>query len=406
MSTARKNSKCAWSPGLAALVAIWPAFLSTSAAALAGGHETIAGQTQSTGSFQRTWKLAELLPPAGLDAVTTESFGGWSARNGSNVMRRVTKSQSGQNLALRGFHDRQGFVSDEDQALRLAALRDIKEPEFQEKRELSRYLLNQVGKAIGAHAQENSEFLRKLGEGLSFNIGTSKSSAKTSAANASLRYGLVLKEVKPSGKGIHVAALTMDEAYLDRALASKKKAQVDWTIGPLSETNNGSLFPELGNDTAPVDTVRAQGIFGIRPDLSLAGKVLPNFAPENGGQAGFKIRVEQPQGLYRMEMLTGSSKQVAHEFRLPVYGNLVLMRQTDSRLDATKSSVLNVFGFSDALSLRPVNLHYTHADNVLKAETGFDFAKGRLGVEANIAKAGERQAFAPRTCAVNFGRNF
>ncbi|NDE14109.1 hypothetical protein EBZ80_04180 [bacterium] len=389
--------------GLAVLAMIWPACL------FAEANSTAARVVPAKkDSFQKIWKIQELLPPPAVQSVKSETIGDWSARQGTNVVTRVTKAQSGPNVALREFHDRQGIISNDDQNLRIAALQDVKRAEFQETRELSKYLMNELGKAIGAHAQENSEFLRKLGQGLSFNLGGRNASPAQSAANnSSVRYGLVLRDVKPTGKGVHVAALTMDDSYLDRALASRKKAQVDWTIGPISETNN-NVFPDLGNDTAALEPVKAQGIFGMRPDLSLTGKVIPNFSPDNGGKPSLRLRLEQPQGLYRMETLAGGfpGKNTVHEIRLPVYRKLTLTRQFDSRMEATKSSVLNVFGFSEVLGQQPLNLHYAHADASLKAETGFDVRKGRVGVEANFANVGGAQHPRPGSCAVNYGRSF
>lgn len=405
MGKVSQKSRASKVTGLAVLALVWPACL-LAGTAPAGGSTPLNGK----GTFSRTWKLQELLPPPGITTSKPESAADWSARQGNKIMTRVTKAQSGPNVALRAFHDRQGLVSEKDQNLRLAALKDIKQPEFQEKRELSRYLLNQLGKAIGAHAQESSEFLRKLGQGLSFDLGGSAASAqKTSNANNSLRYGLVLREVRPTGNGVHVATMTMDDSYLDRALASKKKAQVDWTIGPLSETSNTNLFPDLDNDAVAIAPVRAQGIFNMRPDFKLTGKVLPNFTPDTGGTPGVRLRLEQPQGLYRMETpagASGSMTNMVHEFRLPVYGKLVLTRQMDSRMEATKSSVLNVFGFSEILGQQPLNLYYTHADSSLKAETGFALRKGRVGVEANIANTRGNHPASTGAYTVNYGRNF
>ena len=366
-----------------------------------------------TATATRNWTMEELLPPQSLNATKTESVSGWSERHAAGVMTKMTNSQSANNQALKGFFDRQGVVSERDQKIRLAALKDVKQPEFREHRDLSKYLVNQLGKAIGDHARDASEFLRTLGQGLSFKVD-GKGVAATNpgaAGNSEVRYGLILKQVKPSGQGVHVAALTMDESYMEHILASKKKAQVDWTIGPIYERNENLLFPGIDNPAsldAPAP-IKAQGLFGMRPDFSLRGKVEPNFNVASSGKPGLRLRFEQPQGLYRMEMLTGGaskSKQMQHEVRLPVYGSFVLMRQLNSAMDPTKTSLLNVFGFSEILGQYPLNVHYIHSDYSLKAETGFNLINGRLGIEANMANLHDKHASSIGTCAVNYARGF
>jgi hypothetical protein len=367
----------------------------------------------SKATATRNWTMEELLPPQSLNATKTESVSGWSERHATGVMTKMTSSQSGKNQALKGFFDRQSVVSERDQKIRLAALKDVKQQKFQEQGELSRYLLNQLGKALGDHARESSEFLRTLGQGLSFKVDGKGVAANNSGSggNSEVRYGLILKKVKPSGQGVHVAALTMDESYLEYALASKKKAQVDWTIGPISERNENLLFPGIDNP-ALLDAPRApkaQGLFAMRPDFSLRGKIEPNFNAESAGKPGFRLRFEQPQGLYRMEMLTGGGpkrNQLMHEVRLPVYGNFVVMRQLNSTMEATKTSLLNVFGFSEILGQYPLNVHYVHSDYSLRAETGFGLINGRLGIEANMTNLRDKHANSKGSYAVNYGRGF
>ncbi len=393
---------------------LWPALITVTATIgviSSAAHGESAKSAKSTAPASRIWTMEELLPPQGLK--TTESVSAWSERHTNGVMKKVTSSQSGKNQALKGFIDRQGVVSEQDQKLRLAALKDVKQTEFREKRDLSRYLLNQLGKAIGDHARDCSEFLRTLGQGLAFKVDSKGVAATNSGTSGTgeVRYGLILKQAKPSGQGVHVAALTMDDSFLEHALASKNRAQVDWTIGPVSERNENLLFPGIDNpallDAPPA--ARAQGLFTMRPDFSLRGKVEPNFNAENAGKPGLRLRFEQPQGLYRMEMLTGGASknaQLLHEVRLPVYGNFVLMRQLNSAMDPTKTSLLNVFGFSESLGQYPLNVHYTHSDYSLKAETGFSLIKGRIGIEANMANLHDKHASSVGSCAVNYARGF
>ena len=377
------------------------------------GGEPARSVSASPWDSSRVWRMEDLLPPQSLKATQTESASVWSERHTTGVMSRMTKSQSGQNQALKGFYDRQGIISEQDQKFRVAALKDIKQSEFREQRDLSRYLLTQLGKALGEHARDKSPFLRSLGQGLAFNLDTHgvTSTSNQNAANAQVRYGLVLKQVKPSGQGVHVAALTMDDSYLEHVLASKHKAQIDWTIGPLLENNETLLFRDIDSASSldASHATKAQGIFGMRPDFSLRGKVEPNFAADSPGKLGFRLRFEQPQGLYRMEMLTGGAAhtaQMMHEMRLPVYGGLVLVRQINSSMIATKTSALNMFGFSEILGQYPINVHYVHADSSLKAETGFKLIDGRLGVEANVANLHNNHTSSIGSCAINYARGF
>ncbi|NBQ53002.1 MAG: hypothetical protein EBU49_05415, partial [Proteobacteria bacterium] len=136
-----------------ALAAVAYALGALSSAACAEPAKSAGPLTGATPLATRSWTVQELLPPQSLNATKNESVTGWSERHATGVMKKMTSSQSGKNQALKGFFDRQGVVSEQDQKLRLAALKDVKQPEFREKRDLSRYLLNQLGKALGDHAR-------------------------------------------------------------------------------------------------------------------------------------------------------------------------------------------------------------------------------------------------------------
>lgn len=75
-------------------------------------------------------------------------------------------------------------------------------------------------------------------------------------------------------------------------------------------------------------------------------------------------------------------------------------------MDPTKTSLLNVLGFSEILGQYPLNVHYLHSDSSLKAETGFNLINGRIGIEANMANLHDKHASSTGSCAVNYTRGF
>lgn len=362
------------------------------------------------------WRTEDLLTLVSKKPDPQNTTSAWAGRHTSTIFSRLTQYQSGSNRALVGFVDRQGMVSNADQKVRLAALKEVKQTEFREGQGLGRYLMQQLGKALGEHARDHSELLRALGQGLSFNVdanGVSKSGSNRKTEGQPVRYGLVLKDVRPSGKGVHVAALTNDELMMEQALNSKSKARVDWTIGPVTEQN----YNPLAGYQAPVEVEapRAQGLFAMRPDFSLRGKIEPNLPTDGSTNVGMKMRLEQAQGLYSMQMTSSSGvkpSSIDHELRLPVYRKLSLVRSYNEKMDVKKTSVLNVLGFSETLSLIPVNMHLVHAERLLKAETGFDWMRGRVGFETNVpgftglSQVTGGHAPVPASYTVNYGRNF
>lgn len=372
------------------------------------------------GNFLETksviWRTEDLLPLVSKMPAADNLPGAWTLRHTTSIVSRLTKNQSGDNRALVGFFDRQGIVTATDQRLRIAALKEVKSTEFKEAPGLGRYLLQQLGKAFGEHAREHSELIRALGQGLSFNLdsrGVSKASSNQGKDPASLKYGLVLKDVRASGRGVHVASLTMDDSLMEQAINAKSQAKVDWTIGPLTESDGNPLADYRA--PAPWEGPKAQGLFSLRPDFSLRGKIEPNLSRDGSSKIGMRMRLEQPQGLYRMEMISASGVakgNVNHEFRLPVYRHLTLVRNLDQKMGVTKTSVLNVLGFSERLSLIPVNMHLVHKEKLLKAETGFDWMRGRVALETNVTGFSNvkqltgRDTPVPPSYSVNYGRNF
>ena len=362
------------------------------------------------------WRTEDLLTLVSKKPDPQNTASAWAGRHTSTIFSRLTQYQSGSNRALVGFVDRQGTVSHADQKVRLASLKEVKQTDFREGQGLARYLMQQLGKALGEHARDHSEILRALGQGLSFNVdsnGVSKSGESRSSAGQPIRYGLVLKDVRPSGKGVHVAALTTDELMMEHALRSKNKARVDWTIGPVTEQN----YNPLAGYSLPAEEQgpKAQGLFALRPDFSLRGKIEPNLPTNGSANVGMKVRLEQAQGLYRMEMVSSSGvkpSSIEHELRLPIYRKLSLVRNYNEKMDVKKTSVLNVLGFSETLSLIPVNMHLVHAERLLKAETGFDWMRGRVGFETNVkgfnglSQITGSEGHVPASYSVNYGRNF
>lgn len=330
---------------------------------------------------EKSWSLAELLPPKETWTPPSETTGTWSSTK--DVFTRVTRAQNGSNPALRDFHDRQGLISLDDQELRLITLRGIQRVEFQEQSTLRLYMMNQLGRALGDHVRERSAVLQAISSGISFDTKAGLEQSRVTPGSP-VRYGLVLKDVEPSGNGIHVAALTMDDRYINQILSDDSKARVNWTIGPLAEDSEKRLF-ESALDSGPLGPV--DSLSGLLPDLRLRGKIAPNFEGGGGAQSlsGLRIKVEQPQGLYRMEMITGSGPaQMTQEVGLPVYGTLRLTRIMDGKFNVSRTSIVNALGFSKSLQLIPLNLHYTHTDASMKAESSFAAFQGRIGFEGHL----------------------
>lgn len=379
-------------------------WLAPIAVPLAFGDAASDNPATSAKQHTKSWSVEELMPPQDPWLHSNGTNGTWTTTR--DVFVRVTQAQNGGNTALIQFHDRQGRISMEDQRLRLVTLKGIQHTQFLEQVAMRQYMLNQLGRALGDHVREQSELLQTISRGLTFDTRSGfNASSSMQSSGTPVRYGLVLKNVEPSGQGVHVAALTMDDRYMEQILSGESQAKVNWTIGPLAEDSERKLFENaLLNHTSAQAPTMSTGIWNFKPDFSLRGKVEPNFQGNAQNLTGLRLKVEQPQGLYRMEMLTGGPvSQMAQEVALPLYGELRLTRQMDGNFNVSRTSLVNVLGFSDSLRLFPVNVHYAHADSSIKAESSFNAWAGRIGLESYVA--GPAGTASGPLCTVSYTRS-
>lgn len=224
-----------------------------------------------------------------------------------------------------------------------------------------------VLKSIRLYAQKETKlniFPAQLREGLRFKIGesaASKHQVGIQNGDSRMRYGLVLKDIKPSQSSMRLASISMNDYEV---LKYAPKAETTYEIA--------EIYPEAGAASYPADMPFSRSI--VQPSLWQRLPSLPSFkfsgrmAPRGLPTAGSplppqSIFLEQSQGYYQLEaQVSGSMKQeaVLHRFRIPLYGNTIYRQERNKDLRYVKTVFENIYSNDKGLS---VNLERYHLEN-------------------------------------------
>jgi hypothetical protein len=259
-------------------------------------------------------------------------------------------------------------------------------------------------------AKTRISFLQSIKSGFKFDFDLGKlfgggSSQVESPAKGSVRYGLILKDITPVSASDR-AAISSD--YDELAYAGH--ADVEWTIGPISEDEGRKLFNfsdvhstkkgngknrSSGSRTASnksegnsesfenVNIPSGKFNFGAKPDdvgnLGRTGSldVFPNV----------KWQMTQEDGLYQLEYRTksdGTKIDAHHNFKLPIAGTMKLGRRFDDNWHILSTSAYDILVDKRAPLL---SVHYMHMDQRLKGEI-----KHKLDNNASVSLTGVGKA--------------
>ncbi len=262
-------------------------------------------------------------------------------------------------------------------------------------------------KVASANAKSRVPFFSRFGQGFKwdFNLGSlfgkkDQAPAQT-AAKGNVRYGLIVQDIKVDKNAPKRAALNDSTDELQYA----GHAEVEWTIGPMTEEQGRKVYHE----EAKVEGGRPT-IGGIRiPSPKFKGGATPeNF--ENlakvteANKPLMRFDLTQEEGLYNMAYrteLTGKKISVEHAFTVPVAGTVALGRRFNDNWDVIQTSAYNVL-YDKRLPL--LSVHYMNIEQRYKADLSYNFKGHVVGVGARAEATGTvaSEAERPEQYSVNY----
>lgn len=191
---------------------------------------------------------------------------------------------------------------------------------------------------------------------------TSGSTPKETAPE--IRYGLVLKNIEPSGDSISQAAIGEFRA---EDLVYAGQAKVSWSIEPIIRRQEAPMFsvnaPRSRSNMESRDSVLGSLINSISlPEPEFTGHVTPKSSGLSNGIPPLKITIEQKQGYYWTEAHSHSNFKkdfLLHGVRMPFYKAAHVQQIFNESFDPEKTSLCNILGEAH----RPiVNINFNHPD--------------------------------------------
>lgn len=301
--------------------------------------------------------------------------------------------------------------SKQDYLLSLDGLKDPPTTRTPQAEALWGYIGSEGNKAGNEHIKERINVIRNLNQGLNFDLnlrsifqGNSKSSNKSGA----VRYGLILKDIKPDMNAPHRAAINDMVNEIEYA----GHANVEWTIGPLDEERGRSIYQE--------PTTADEGIFDDTmlkslkiPKPNFRGRIKPELADLAGLKGNnlpvWTIEVSQEEGYYTLVQQvksTGARVGQEHRFKFPIYADTNVGRRFNDKWQAIETSAYNILVDKN---LPIISLHQMHIEQRYRVEASKRIGPHRIGFEhkseaQNPAAVKEKER--PESYTLKYETNF
>jgi hypothetical protein len=243
------------------------------------------------------------------------------------------------------------------------------------------FLLGESQKAATTRAKSELTLLNDFNSGMSFDLDAASLFAKDDDVKPTagkVRYGLVLKDIQADPNAPKQAAI--NDAATDLNYAGH--ADVQWTIGPVSEQSGRKLFA-FKEHMAASETPKSEGFWSRlwTPKAAMKGKVTPenfdNIAKVKDGESlpAWNIQLSQSENFYSLTYrtkLSGEKLEELHDFRVPVAGTVALGRRFNDQWDVVSTSAYNIL-YDKRLPL--VSIHYLNIEERYKGTMGVELDK-------------------------------
>jgi hypothetical protein len=329
---------------------------------------------------EKTWSKDELRkklpanPMKGLDARLADEV--------TEILRRMAANQRGDDERKQQKKIVTEQPSKEDYLIHLDALKSAPSARRADGDAIREYFGGQSQKAGSDHIKERVELIKKLQNGLNFDLNLGSMFVDTpneKMKSGSVRYGLVLKDIKADPNAPQRAAISDSSDELQYA----GHADVEWTIGPLSEAHGRSVYSPSPTPSAS----ESKGIFGwLRtPKPSFKGRAKPeigNLAGVSGDSLpNWTVELYQEEGYYTLvykSKSTGERLSQEHQLKLPLYGDLAVGRRFNDKWEAIETTAYNVLIDKN---LPIVSLHHMHIEERYRVNAAHRIGPHKIGVE-------------------------
>ena len=297
------------------------------------------------------------------------------------ILLRMAKNQATE----KSRQTQQGLVtvqpSKNDYMFRLASLKDAPQTRTAEGPAILGYMGGEGQKAGSDHIKENVQLINQVQKGLSFNLDFSsifQRKSKNARPSGQLRYGLVLKDIKPDPRAPKRAAI----GDMSDDLIYAGHAKVEWTIGPLDEERGRVIYKGAMNLDSSDSNPKASIWYYIpKPSFRV------HFKPELGNLTGLNgqnlpkwtIELHQDEGYYTLvyqTKTTGERIAQEHRFKIPIYRQMNIGRRFNDKWQVIETNASNIL-IDKQLPI--VSVHQMHLEQRYKVEAAQNIGRHRLG---------------------------
>lgn len=264
---------------------------------------------------------------------------------------------------------------------------------------------NQIGKEsanfVARKTIEQTALWKQINKGLDFDLDFSKlfssrrDPKQPQSKSGKIRYGLVLKDIKPD-HSLEKARASIGSTLMDDEMEFAGNAEVEWTIGPITDEPNRDRLNITKRRLANGKEVSEEDLEALREyqaelnegteeledpialdkeaatdatvwQTGVTPKFVGNIKPagKDAGEAlasnkmpGLQITVTQEQGLYEYMTRTPSAEKAQyseHRFKVPVVGTFSIGRRYNDKMEVISTSAHNVLLTK---RLPAVSIHY------------------------------------------------
>ena len=366
----------------------------------------------------KTYKKEELslkLPPN-----PVAKFGDRLIAEMTSVIQTITSQQSA--TAERGAVNKLRSTEPDGKTWRLNQA-FLGEAPKQRKTDINAVRLYLSGEAQQAGSSKAKSFipgLDKFAAGASFDAdfksmfaGLTSGTDSPVGSSGSVRYGLVLQDIVPSREASDRVAIANAADELQYA----GHADVQWTIGPVSEDGSRKIFAFPDQASAAPEPKKDDESFWSRirlPKMAWTGKATPDAIQnlsklKKDALPNWKVQTGQSEGYLTLNYtMSTSGKKLAQqeEIKIPVAGTLAVGRRFDDRWNAVQSSAYNIL-VDQRLPL--VSVHYMHLEERVMGDVGLPISKtetvsaaGKGRAKGVVAKEADR----PEAYSLNYTKTF
>jgi len=340
----------------------------------------------------KTFSKEEL--SATLPANPVPDFTDKIQENVANFFKNTQANQNASGSKLLEIYNAAPFGVNEEEKYLMdrSTLREVSELKTDRKENMDSvrdYLRKEPGKFIGNQIVAKSKLLQSIRSGFNFTLDIGKIfRPKEEAAKGNIRYGLVIRDIRPGDDAIKKAAIG------DRAdeMQYAGHADVQWSIGPLDNSGTGKPFAfneQIG--AVPTHEQPASLWDNIKiPSMAFKSAVSPiegdYFSMSKDVVPSISYSLTQVDGLYqfnRSSKLNMDTISTEHLVNLPVAEKTHIGRRFDDhwRPLETWGTTHNVIVNKNAPM---VGIHYYHLDDRFMAQTNKDLNGHTISFKAEM----------------------